>query len=239
MATKTTAAPAVQEDTREELISIDINDPAIMQLDVQMEIDPEADAWDRPVPPPDGLYRLKLSLGRDGFKGGVNKTKDGKTEQYFICNMDVRVVNNPDWESFPLMAKVTTTIGAGKETNQVATLLGKLGKPQQAKTTALTLCKALANALGKEPELGGYLEWRAWDQDKRGWIACGMKNFPAISPGVFNHVVKASKGGEVVAKATPIRWLSLDELKTEQGATNAKKGPEKVEKAKDGSIVAP
>src|SRR6185369_16402301 len=102
---------------REELVSIDINDPAVKALDVEQEIDPTADAWDRPVPPPDGLYRLKLSLGRDGFKNGF-EMKDGKRVSYIQCNLDARIQNDPAWIDFPLMPKVNTKIGGGKETNQ-------------------------------------------------------------------------------------------------------------------------
>jgi hypothetical protein len=194
-----------------ELKTIDINDTSLPE-GKEETINPNADAWERACPPPDGVYLVKLHEAKTAYQQG--KTDDG--EYYYVANVECRIQENEEWKDVIIFGKVSTYIGAGKEISTMAGLIVKFGVKVQPNVTHLALVKLLKKVLAKEPKLYVEGEWKAWDMSANQWLKQGMKTFPVIdgsNPRAYNHVVRDSKGGTVTAKFKPVKWWALKDYR--------------------------
>lgn len=187
---------------RQELKTIDINDTSLPEGD-EVDINPDADAWEQAAPPPDGMYKCKVFLGKQGFQQGeLDDDSLTKAQRVFYkCNLVLKIQDNEKWKDVSVFYNVSTYLSAGREISTMLGLIKKTGVNIQPKTTPLAQCKLLRKVLGKEPQLYFKGEWRAYDMSKQENIKAGMKNFPKTEDGKgFFHIVKDSKGNSVSAK---------------------------------------
>lgn len=192
-----------------ELKTIDINDTSLPE-GKEETINPNADAWERACPPPDGVYLVKLHEAKTAYQQG--KTDDG--EIYYVANVECRIQENEEWKDVVIFGKVSTYIGAGKEISTMAGLIVKFGVKVQPNVTHLALVKLLKKILAKEPKLYVEGEWKAWDMNTGSWLKQGMKTFPKLETGGgYNHVIRDSKGGIVTAKFKPMKWWKLQDYR--------------------------
>lgn len=192
-----------------ELKAIDINDTSLPE-GKEETINPNADAWERACPPPDGTYLVKLHEARQCYMKG--ETDDG--DIYYVANLEAKIQENEEWKDVTVFGKVSTYIGAGKEISTMAGLIRKFGVNVSPQVTHLALIKLLKKCLAKEPKIYLEGEWKAWDTHANSWIKQGMKNFPRTEDGKgYHHVVTDSKGGSVTAKLKPTKWWGLKEYR--------------------------
>jgi hypothetical protein len=211
--------PEELKDKIKELKTIDINDTSLPE-GKEETINPSADAWERACPPPDGVYLVKLHEAKTAYQQG--KTEDG--EFYYVANIECRIQENEEWKDVIIFGKVSTYIGAGKEISTMAGLIVKFGVKIQPNVTHLALVKLLKKVLAKEPKLYVEGEWKAWDMPAGQWIKQGMKTFPKLDAGGYNHVVRDSKGGIVTAKWKPVKWWKLQDYREFMEKEKARKG---------------
>ncbi len=203
----------------QELKAIDINDSSLPE-GAQENLNPDADAWERACPPPDGVYQVKIHPGKKAFEQG--KTDNG--DVYYVANLECKILDNKDWEGIVIFAKVSTFLSAGKEISTMAGLIRKMGVAVPRQATHLAIVKLLNKCLKQEPKLYVEGEWKAWDMPKGEWIKTGMKNFPKTEDGKgFRHVVRDSKGGEVTAKWKPVKWYGNKEYREMIAQAEARK----------------
>lgn len=205
-----------KQTERAELKTIDINNTSLLEGEEQ-EINPNADAWDQPAPPPDGVYLCKVFLAKQGFQVGMlddeSLTKEQRT--FYRANLVLKILDEGKWKDLNIFYNVSTFISAGKE---ISTMLGMIRKTgveiKDKKVTPLAQVKLLGKVIKLEPKLYFKGEWKAWDQDKEEWIKVGMKNFPKTEDGKgFSHIVRNSKGAPVTAKFKVDRVFGLKEYR--------------------------
>jgi hypothetical protein len=229
---------AIIDDTTEhdlagkikELKTIDINDTSLPE-GKEETINPSADAWERACPPPDGVYLVKIHESKIAYQQG--KTDDG--EYYYVANIECKIQDNEEWKDVIIFGKVSTYIGAGKEISTMAGLIVKFGVKVQSNVTHLALVKLLKKVLAKEPKLYVEGEWKAWDMPANQWIKQGMKTFPKLEAGGFNHVVRDSKGGTVTAKFKPVKWWALKDYRDFIEKEKVRKAQQKSNQTAQGS----
>jgi hypothetical protein len=180
---------------------LDPNDPRL--ISEELNVNPEADAYAQPAPPPDGDYRAKLKLVRP--KDAQGQEVDylpklwGKApgQAVFVTGLEASIID-PSGRYDGLKAfdfNVSTFIGRDNAT-KVGTILNKLrrpdGKPWTDKNTrgnAKFWMDLLVKALAGEPECGITTAWE-WscadcskDAKARGVAypksLLGMHRFPA------------------------------------------------------------
>jgi hypothetical protein len=200
-----------------ELKSIDINDTSLRDGKTE-DINPDADAWGRPAPPPDGVYKVKLFLAKQAFQLGQIAAKEGEkidpANIYYVGNLECKIQEDEKWKDSVVFGKVSTYIGAGKEINTMAGMIRKFGMVVPNKITHLELTRLFHKCLKKEPSLYCEGEWKAWDTHKEEWIKVGMKNFSKKEDGSgYNHVIRNSKGEQVNAGFKINRWYGLKEYR--------------------------
>lgn len=216
----------LDDDNKTEVLNtaktIDINDTNLLDGDEQ-EINVNADAWDSPAPPPDGVYKIKLFLAKQGFQ--TDKQKDTE-ELFYIANLVLKIQDEGKWKDTAIFYKVNTLISAGKEISTMAGLIRKTGLEVPSKVTPLALSRTLAKVIKKEAALYVRGEWRAWDMSKGEWIKQGMKQFPKNEDGKgFSHIIKDSKGGSVAAKLKVDKVFGLKEYREQLERESKNKKP--------------
>lgn len=204
-----------------ELKTIDINDTSLPE-GKEVEINPDADAWENPQPPPDGIYKFKLFGARNAFQMG--KTEDGG-DVYYQVNLECKLISeNKDLDGRTIFGKVNTLIGQGKEISTMAGLIRKMGPTVPSKITPKQLLQLFKRVLSKEPSLYAEGEWAAWDMKKGEWIKRGMKHFPKVEgKNGFHHVVRDSQGNNISAKWKIVKWWGIKEYKEMMEKEEARK----------------
>ncbi len=216
-------------DTKiKELKTIDINDSSLPE-GKEEKINPNADAWERACPPPDGTYHLKLHEAKIPYQLG----ETDKGDKYYVANLECKIIDSPNgsYDGVTVFGKVSSYIGVGKEISTMAGLIRKMGPIKIPEAVShLAILKLLKKCLAQEPTLWCEMEWKAWDMPKGEWIKQGMKTFPKLEDGKYKHIVRDSKGSEVVAKLKPMRWfgnkeyremMERDKLRKQQQGSNA------------------
>jgi hypothetical protein len=164
-----TPASALPPESPQELI--DPNDPRLTSE--ELNVNPEADAYAQPAPPPDAQYRAKLKHMRP--KNGQQQEVDYLPAQWgqkqpqlvFVTGLEASI-SDPSGKYDGLKAfdfNVSTFVGRENAT-KVSSILSKLKQPSgQPWTTKATRGNAkfwmdlLVKALAGEPEVGIETQW--------------------------------------------------------------------------------
>lgn len=192
------------------VVDLDSLDETLVQEEVF--IDPNADPFASPPPPPDGTHRFKIKIQKDSWKSG--KTKKQGTE-YLSCKVQANCVaegekynNLTAFDSF-----VSTLTYDGK--NRQAGILKALGVVVSGNVNRVALAKEFRSALAGEPICKIRGRWAVSEniakpgEDKvyKTFIS-GMRQFPPrtvrnpetgvdeVVPGEYNHVVRGPVSGE-------------------------------------------
>lgn len=166
------ATSAQPSDAPQDLL--DPNDPRL--ISEELNVNPEADAYAQPAPPPDADYRAKLKLARPKDAQGQEVdylpklwgAGGGKAGQaVFVTGLEASIID-PSGKYDGLKSydfNVSTFIGRDNAT-KVGTILNKLrrpdGKPWTDKHTrgnAKFWIDLLVKALAGEPEIGITTAW--------------------------------------------------------------------------------
>jgi hypothetical protein len=217
-----------------DLKSIDLNDSSLPE-GKEYDINPQADAWERACPPPDGILLVQLFEARQPYQTG--KTDDG--EVFYKASLQCKIQTEGEYHNTFIFPSLTTLISPGKEISTVVGLMAKAGlKNIPSKITPKKSMEMLRKVISMAPSLYCEGEWAAWDNNKKEWIKRGMKNFPRLDNGGYNHLVRDSKGVQVAAKFKVTRWYGKKEyalmvekeMQRKQGnKTNVKAGGERGE----------
>lgn len=192
------AASPTPSDAPQDLL--DPNDPRLVSE--ELNVNPEADAYAQPAPPPDGDYRAKLKLMQkevQGQKADYAPALWGKSpgQAVFVTGIEASIID-PTGKYDGLKAydfNVSTFVGRDSAT-KVTTILSKLrrpdGKPWVEKHQRMSpkaWMDLLVRALAGEPEVGITTAWE-WscadcgkDSKAKGTAyarsVVGMHKFPA------------------------------------------------------------
>ena len=96
----------------QELKTIDINDTSLLEGATE-NINPDADAWERACPPPDGTYKVAIFEAKVPYQQG--KTDDGQI--YYVANLETKIMDNEGWKDTRIFAKVSTIHSSNPSTN--------------------------------------------------------------------------------------------------------------------------
>mgnify|MGYP003393573959 CR=1 FL=1 len=199
-------------------VKVDLNDKNLPDGETQ-QVDQAADAYDTPVPPYPGKWKLKLAPDQDGAKMGY-RDAEAKTGAYFAIGMECKVLQgtNKGWkdsEGNMIFTGVSSQIYRGKKASTMATLLVKLGygkhlKPQMSdKDLDVLFNRVLCQ---KEPTCWCEVDWKGYSPAANKTVYYHAADFGVGKDGLPNHSVQIrTKEGNletIVAKAYVVRWYS-------------------------------
>lgn len=186
---------------------IDMNDPALMSE--QLDIDTAADAYAIPPPPPDGKWRAKLKIvdikDADGqakqFRAArFDSMNDGKP--FFVVNVEASLIDvGGKFDGIKAIQYwVKSQVDRRKNIDEMSTITKAAGGQVVARGTHADRLAALQKALAGEPEVIVETHWDAQCQscqeaaDKKGErkpkaFKIGMHNFPQPSAGKYDPMV--------------------------------------------------
>jgi hypothetical protein len=204
----------MSENSTSLVVDLDSLDETLVQEEVF--IDPNADPFASPPPPPDGTHRFKLKIQKDSWKSG--KTKKGTPQDYLSCKVQANVVAEGEkWNNLTAFdGFVSTLVYDGK--SRMAGILKAVGSPIEGNINRVALAKAFRAALAGEPICRIRGRWNASEnvakpgEDKvyKSFLT-GIRNFPQKErtnpetgekepiPGEYDHVVRGPVSGEDVA----------------------------------------
>lgn len=201
--------------TSERLRPIDLNDLALE--DEALQLDPDADAFQGPPPPPDGVHLVKLSLFRRNGESPFQAGRDRRGRPYIMAAVvGTLVAEGKPWNNQKVFDRVSTVIFQSSGTCRMAGALKALGISVPATTSTKQLAQLLENALEGEPLVGVETRWEARAQHDETWVtvAKGMKRFPMRQDGSYQHIITDPDTGELVtAQATVVRYLPAAQVK--------------------------
>lgn len=166
----------------------------------------EADAYAKPTPPPDGIYRAKLSIEEQDWTDAATQTKvkrawtpavwGQKDPQKVAVLHVIATLIDPSgkYDGLKVYERTMSTMMKRDGSHKVGTLLTKLRKPDGSswitggKLGPGQWASLLVQALAGEPEIGIETEWE-WSCDgcaeeakkkgeRRPRAIVGMRNFP-------------------------------------------------------------
>lgn len=178
-------------------------------------LDPNADAWEFPPPPPKGTYNLQLFPASQGstFRMGyllddngnewTPGSKPDKNSVVYSANIEARVRHeNPDWDGAIVFPRgINTRLRRGSDISTMAALLQLCGWkiPEDREVTPLQLAKLLDKVLKKDTAQvikGVYLDWQIRYQNANGdWVTAysTYDDFPDDGKGGKRHIVRVAK----------------------------------------------
>jgi hypothetical protein len=186
---------------------LDINDPS---LEVEnLDINPEADAFAFPPPPPDNTYRAKLKSKQvNNAPFEPKKAKNGTL--YLYTAIEARIIDpagkQDDWPVFDNF--VSTMVMENSGTSRVAGILKALGQPVPARTSHKDLIQRLIDVLAGEPEVQITTMWEGYCETCDKTVVKGMKRFPKAADGDSHQANMAcpKDGTEVRAQARIVKY---------------------------------
>lgn len=193
--------------------ALDLNEISLVDEE-PIEIDPEADAFATPAPPPDGTHLVKLKLFRQGSgDSGFTIAKDKNDNEYIQARLEARIVaEGQKYDNAPVFDRVNTIIMQSTGTCSMAGVLRALKVPVPSRVSKRDLARTLATALEGEPLVKIETQWQIREEQSDGkWktVLKGMKKFPPkkdgqgnVIPGEHEHVVDGN-----AAQATVLRYL--------------------------------
>jgi hypothetical protein len=234
--TYTQPADEPQHDAAAEA-AIDPNDPRLTSE--SLDDNTQADAYEVPPPPPDGLWRAKL-------KQVDIKDANGQLQRFIAKSFPKMengrpfLVTNVESSLIDLSGKfdgvkiteywVKTLIDSRKGTSQASTLIVKAGGKLPAKTTDKERMDLLLQTLAGEPEVVVETYWEAscqacqeaakkkHERTPKPFLV-GMHRFPQVK-GVADPLVKCPAcSGTARAQVRIGRYLSVGEAKPTRGAS--------------------
>lgn len=197
------------------LKAIDITDIELPE-GPDLTIDPTADAYDIPPPPPAGKYAVKLFLASDGWQQGQMDERDPNTV-YYVAPLEMRITEG-EYKGRTIYGRVDTRIWPGRQTSTMATCLAKRLGPEKVpqKVTARQLAQLFDKFLKKQPNHWVYIDWQAYSRNEGQVICDGMVNFPKRPDGSHDPIVRDKKGTPCYARANLVRFLSAEEYKASE-----------------------
>jgi hypothetical protein len=178
-----------------------------------MELDTDADAFERSAPPVAGRYDLHVTLARDAWE--AMSTEQG--DVFYRANLECKIVNAIDEEinGAVVFARLSTFIGRGKKISTLAYVLLKLGYPKDKLTGAITpkeLMVKFHKFINKQDRIakGCLLDWQGYSPAQKAVIFNKMSDFPKGSDGQHKHIVEYRKAGspseEIIARMKLKDW---------------------------------
>lgn len=194
-----------------------------------VEIDPNANAYQRPAPIPDALYEAQLAVSvgqyaRELIQGGTDKNG----EPYFFGNFDVKIIRSLtdtvddsvlQGKRKTLDGRVTTfskTDANGRTTNEMAHVAIAAGATPQGNTLG-EVGYAFMEAVRGGAHIGVLTEWQASVKNSKGHydvVKRGMTSFPKNLnedgewDGTYNPTIDYN-GTEVTARAVAKAFVRL------------------------------
>lgn len=172
-------------------VKVNVEDAAIEGTSIRFDAD--ADAYDRGLIMPAGIYKAIPYLDNEGFKMD-------KSTNHFFCGLEWKIlecVSFPDktaeYKDQIVTGGASTTIYKGKKTSTMATIMSKnkvpVGKLVDTKQTAMVFKKYLAK------EIPNYIliDWRSWDKDREETLFWSMEEFPRNPDGT--HMTEGMYNG--------------------------------------------
>lgn len=198
-----------------DLKAVDLNDLALE--DEALLLDPDADAFQGPPPPPDGIHLVKLALFRRNGESPFQAGKDKHGRPYIMASVvGTLIAEGRSWNNQKVFDRVSTVILGTSGTCRMAGVLKALGIPVPATTTMKGLAQMFENALEGEPLIGIETQWQCRSQRGDTWetILRGMKKFPQRQDGGHQHIITDPETGELVtAQANVLRYVQRDQVK--------------------------
>lgn len=179
------------------------------------KLDPEADAWQFPPPPPKGYYDLRVHAPTQGPLLRMGFLKDAQGNDWtpgskpdtnsvvYIGNLECRVEHKKEeWNGAIVFPRgISTRIRRGADISTMAAFLSLCGfKIPEKEVTPLQLAKLLDKVCKKDPTpliKGVYLDWQIRYQDvNEEWQTAysSYDDFPDDGKGGKRHIVKVVKG---------------------------------------------
>lgn len=204
------------DENKKTAVAVDLNDPNLQPEN--LELNPDADAFTFPAPPPAGTYDAKLKVKqKDGSDFVRGTTKDGKS--YLATQIEARLIipsgDNQKYDNWPVFDNfVSTLVSQQTGTTRLAGILKALGVPVPAKTSDVELAKLLLNALAGEPSCKITIDWegsadtgRTDDKGEKIYVRKkGMKNYPSDGAGGHRPSITVD-GTDIQANATILKYL--------------------------------
>lgn len=206
---------------------IDLNDPAL--LSESLDVNPDADAYASPPPPPDGVYRVKLKQidVKDGNGNAVRfraakAPKDGQV--YVNTAIEARIIDaqTGKYDNIPLYDYWVGTYRNRDGSTKLTTILNKLGVAIPRGASHKSLMDLFLQTLAGEPEIEVETAWEASCQTcstdyKAGKLTTkpreikGMARFPQVNniPVPEIPCPLDAKHGVMVAQARIVGFRSL------------------------------
>lgn len=181
----------------------------------KVEIDVNANAFQRPAPIPDALYVGKLALQTGNYaKPVIQGGEDKNGNDYFLGNFYVALLESATdgvpsevlkGKSKKIQGRVTTfetQDASGRKTNEMAAVAIAAGAVPNGNTLG-EVAFAFDQAVRGGATVGVLTEWRAQKKDEKGQyntVRRGMTNFPKNEDGSYNPTITVD-GQELTARA--------------------------------------
>lgn len=209
------AATTEQVEKREALV-VDLDALDLQTAPEEVNVDTNLDAFSSPPPPPDGIHRFKLFVGKEWKKAETQKTNT----VYLSNQLTAKCV--AEGESFNNMCGfdfVNTLVFEGK--SRMGAIIKFAGGEVPSSITFDALAKLYRDTLAPEPIVKIRGRWKAQEKNpedgKYVTVCAGMRNFPPLKdaegkiiPGKFNHVVMGPKSKEMVSAKFEIQEYYFD-----------------------------
>lgn len=196
-------------------VKFDINDPSAVLPDDEIVQNPDGDAFAGAPPVPDGTHIAVLSLSQQGWQKG--KTADGVG--YAMANIEARVASPGEYfDNFPVFDSASTMVMQSTGISRISGIQKACGEPVPTRTSQNDLIRSFNQLLGGNPRVRITTKWEGYCPDcpgkkegKTGKVVLrGMKRFPEISAGKFQHVTECPTcGSEVIGKAKITKYERL------------------------------
>jgi hypothetical protein len=199
----------------ENMKPVDLND--LYLEDESLQLDPDADAFQGPPPPPDGVHLAKIMPFRKNGDSPFQVGKDKRSKPFIMAAVvNKAVAEGRPWDGANIFDRVSSVIMQNSGTCRMAGVLKALGITVPATTTMKGLARMLETALAGEPMICVETQWQARAQHGDKWVTIlrGMKKFPQKPDGSYSHIVDDPETGEkVTAQAVVLRYLPADKVK--------------------------
>jgi hypothetical protein len=210
-----------EEQEKVQPTAIDIFDQSLATEEV--DINPEANAFAFPPPPPESgnPYRVKIKRGQKGWMSYPGK--NGKPG-YLATDIEARIIapgvegvdDRPLFDGF-----ASTMVMQSSHTSRVAGILKAIydtrgqGETLPSHTSHLELSRKLQEEFDKESEVGVWIQWTAYceacSDDKKRVEVKGEKRFPmnAEKTGHLAEMEHGQCGSTISAQAKVTRYVAL------------------------------
>lgn len=189
---------------------IDINDQSLQsQIEEQVEMDPEADAFSFPAPPPDGVYEVRMQPSDQGWERRYSKKLN---KHYLQIGLELRIVDpGGEFDDKPIFDNASDIVMQGTRICRIAGILKALGEAIPSKTTNIELCRKFEEVLATNPSLRIKTRWEGYSKDQEKTVKRGMASFPKNAEGKPLHVFEdPNTKEEITANVRIQRYMPLE-----------------------------